>query len=552
MESARGSATSRTVITHTATTSRGHASHIWQVCVALLATVAMTLGMACVAPAASAASADGAVSAAGAATTWSSLSSKLKKSTYGFFLWRAEHAPSQIERDTARDAANILVNSALPKTKLTGEKGSATNLDNAIQAAKALVKVNEYRSTLTNEPCRTDLPAGKGRACSDASKRLTPYVTSDTFMAMSQVNADFAAPIWDHASRHGQSYASRYNLKGSTEILATWAWIQNDGMPQEAIDFWYGSEKPAYDSDPGNGSNQSKYEHYLIFTNKWPYAHYQEYKIAGFGYNTVYDAADAIDAMPAWAAASYTGFTQTAQSYVADIEAYKQVVDAALASPKSAVKTTSVSTAQGIVPYLPATMQVTWANGDKTQEPVTWDAVPASSYAKKGTFTVKGRFTNAMLATRFGTLTAKVTVNDYYQMFRLYNPNSGEHFYTAAVVERNSLVSLGWHDEGIGWLAPLKSNTPVYRLYNPNAGDHHYTTSAAERDYLVKAGWNDEGIGWYSAENSGRMPLYRQYNPNAKSGAHNFTLNTAERDNLVHLGWHDEGTAWYAVNGSTR
>ena len=36
-------------------------------------------------------------------------------------------------------------------------------------------------------------------------------------------------------------------------------------------------------------------------------------------------------------------------------------------------------------------------------------------------------------------------------MYRLYNPNSGEHFYTASKGERNHLISLGWNDEGIGW-----------------------------------------------------------------------------------------------------
>ena len=84
-------------------------------------------------------------------------------------------------------------------------------------------------------------------------------------------------------------------------------------------------------------------------------------------------------------------------------------------------------------------------------------------------------------------------------MLRLYNPNSGEHFYTSDEEESRFLIELGWYDEGTGWLAPLHSDTPVYRLYNPNAGDHHYTTSKEERDHLVSVGWNDEGIGWYSA-----------------------------------------------------
>ena len=49
-------------------------------------------------------------------------------------------------------------------------------------------------------------------------------------------------------------------------------------------------------------------------------------------------------------------------------------------------------------------------------------------------------------------------------MHRLYNPNSGEHFYTGSDAERDHLVSLGWRSEGEGWVAPVKSTTPVYRL----------------------------------------------------------------------------------------
>ena len=132
-------------------------------------------------------------------------------------------------------------------------------------------------------------------------------------------------------------------------------------------------------------------------------------------------------------------------------------------------------------------------------------------------------------------------------MYRLYNPNSGEHFYTSSVVERSNLVSLGWQQEGIGWIAPNSSSTPVYRLYNPNGGDHHYTLSAEERDGLVALGWRYEGIGWYS-DDSKSVPLYRQYNPNATSGSHNFTASAEERDWLISLGWNDEGIAWYGIS----
>ena len=133
-------------------------------------------------------------------------------------------------------------------------------------------------------------------------------------------------------------------------------------------------------------------------------------------------------------------------------------------------------------------------------------------------------------------------------MYRLYNPNSGEHFYTKAAAEKDNLIKAGWSYEGIGWFAPQKNNAPVYRLYNPNAGDHHYTTSMTEKDYLVKAGWKDEGIGWYSADQKTGKPLYRSYNPNSAAGTHNYTLDSSESDYLIKAGWKDEGIGWYSMD----
>ena len=144
-----------------------------------------------------------------------------------------------------------------------------------------------------------------------------------------------------------------------------------------------------------------------------------------------------------------------------------------------------------------------------------------------------------------------IDTNDVYEinerdMYRLYNPNSGEHFYTASEKEKEDLVAVGWKYEGYAWKAPKTSKTPVYRLYNPNAGDHHYTTSVAEKNNLVTVGWNYEGIGWYSDDKKG-VPLYRLYNPNAKAGAHHYTTSINEKNNLMNAGWKYEGLAWYGM-----
>ncbi|WP_420912685.1 hypothetical protein [Enterococcus mundtii] len=37
---------------------------------------------------------------------------------------------------------------------------------------------------------------------------------------------------------------------------------------------------------------------------------------------------------------------------------------------------------------------------------------------------------------------------------------------------------------------------PMYRLFNPNSGEHFYTRDTGERDHLRKIGWNYKGVGW--------------------------------------------------------
>ena len=128
-------------------------------------------------------------------------------------------------------------------------------------------------------------------------------------------------------------------------------------------------------------------------------------------------------------------------------------------------------------------------------------------------------------------------------MYRLYNPYSGEHFYTASDHERASLARIGWVYEGVGWTAPSVGDS-VFRLYNPYTGDHHYTMSWNECQSLSRIGWIYEGVGWKTGSGA---PLLREFNPYATIGTHNYTLSAAERDALVRLGWRDEGIGWRAL-----
>ncbi len=199
---------------------------------------------------------------------------------------------------------------------------------------------------------------------------------------------------------------------------------------------------------------------------------------------------------------------------------------------------------------LAATSTAVTGNGSNSQpgggfQPNNGNGQPGGGMQPNESMQPQMNTTDNSNSTVSNTLVDTETNNsDYVSMYRMYNPNSGEHFYTSNEAEKNNLVSVGWVYEGIAWNALKISDTPVYRLYNPNAGDHHYTTSVTERDNLIDVGWQYEGIGWYSDSSEGQV-LYRLYNPNAIAGAHHYTTSAAERDNLISLGWQYEGIAWY-------
>ena len=137
-----------------------------------------------------------------------------------------------------------------------------------------------------------------------------------------------------------------------------------------------------------------------------------------------------------------------------------------------------------------------------------------------------------------------------HNLYRLYNKNNGEHFYTTNVGERDKLRNLGWKYEGVAGQILKENGIPVYRVYNPNSGEHHYTKSEKEKNKLVNLGWKDEGIEYQAISPSDErfdsvMPIYRLYNPNSKdAGAHHYTKSEKERDKLIKLGWKDEGVGF--------
>lgn len=139
--------------------------------------------------------------------------------------------------------------------------------------------------------------------------------------------------------------------------------------------------------------------------------------------------------------------------------------------------------------------------------------------------------------------TAEAASNDLY---RIYNPNTGEHFFTEYNDEKDWLVNQGWRYEEVAWVVP-KEGEAVYRLYNPIVGDHFYTKSVAEYDGLATQGWLQEGRAFYS-DVSKNVPVFRSYNKNAQAGAHMYTAAIAEHNGILNAGWKNEEVSFYAAD----
>lgn len=136
--------------------------------------------------------------------------------------------------------------------------------------------------------------------------------------------------------------------------------------------------------------------------------------------------------------------------------------------------------------------------------------------------------------------TGKETGGKAGPVYRIYNPNSGEHFYSQSAGERDNLKRTGWKFEGVAWTAPA-TGANVYRMYNPNDGRHHYTESLGEAQQLWDLGWTFEGVAFKSG---GQAPIYRAYNP--ANADHLLTASKREYDGLPKE-WKREGVALHAI-----
>lgn len=136
-------------------------------------------------------------------------------------------------------------------------------------------------------------------------------------------------------------------------------------------------------------------------------------------------------------------------------------------------------------------------------------------------------------------------------VYRLYNPDNGEHLYTTDANERNVLFNdYGWGYEGVAWYSP-NAGTPVYRLYNSVLCNHLYTTDKHEIEVLTNSSdWIIDNNGkplFYSALSTYEsVPIYRVYNKELQ-GMHHLTTDENEYKTLPLYGWKKEGVSLAAI-----
>ena len=124
-------------------------------------------------------------------------------------------------------------------------------------------------------------------------------------------------------------------------------------------------------------------------------------------------------------------------------------------------------------------------------------------------------------------------------LYRVYNPNNGDHYFTTDKGEYKALVAMGWQAEGVRYQvinnrgnAPL--GTAIFSVYNPNTGEH-LLTEEGEADALAQVGWIKEDLKFYTVQN-GSESVVRVYNPNTNGPAHLYT-DASEANGLAKIGW---------------
>ncbi|PJM74801.1 InlB B-repeat-containing protein [Bifidobacterium simiarum] len=164
---------------------------------------------------------------ANAADDWSKgLTQAQINSSYGFAKWVSVNGDNEDQKADARRALYNLdfdMKNYPSYTKLGADR-DATSLTNTRRALQEDINSNKFRTSLTNEPCRMDLPAGKGRRCNDPNRRLQAQQLNLQLLLGEQFKANAVSAInghWGITDAQGIAWGEGYKIfynGGSTGI----------------------------------------------------------------------------------------------------------------------------------------------------------------------------------------------------------------------------------------------------------------------------------------------------------------------------------------------
>jgi len=140
-------------------------------------------------------------------------------------------------------------------------------------------------------------------------------------------------------------------------------------------------------------------------------------------------------------------------------------------------------------------------------------------------------------------------------VYRFYNSQNGEHFYTASSAEKDVLLgqfASVFNYEGVAFNAPVQGDQSLYRFCLAGTSQHLFTSVMSERDAFIAnpaSGYVYEGIvcNVYSAAAAPIDSTAIYSFLDSGSGNHFYTASAAERA-AVAVGipsWKDEGAKFY-------
>jgi peptidoglycan/xylan/chitin deacetylase (PgdA/CDA1 family) len=131
---------------------------------------------------------------------------------------------------------------------------------------------------------------------------------------------------------------------------------------------------------------------------------------------------------------------------------------------------------------------------------------------------------------------------------RLYQPATGDHFYTTSASDIAIAESVGFQNDGVGFnaYATSASGVPVYRLYSPLTEKHFYTTSTSDVTIATGVGYQNDGVAFYedSAASANNVAVDRMYQP--RDYDHFYTTSASDVSIAKSVGYQDEGAVFYA------